>query len=153
MTITNISYPPRAAGERVINNSLGKSTAVVVGTTMSHYQLLRFDAHVVTCAARLTQHLTRYPHSFSRIQLSSERLASSTLVLCRGTLFADEHMREKPQGYVMLYEMLLGKGSIQGGGKLKVQVFLWKNKCTSQNLFRSRWGCAALNSVVRIPCA
>lgn len=30
-------------------------------------------------------------------------------------------MREKGQGYVMLYEMLLGKGSIQGGGKLKVR--------------------------------
>lgn len=29
-------------------------------------------------------------------------------------------MREKEQGYIMLYEMLLGKGSIQGGGKLKV---------------------------------
>ena len=40
--------------------------------------------------------------------------------LCRGTLFSDEHMREKAQGYIMLYEMLLGKGSIQGGGKLKV---------------------------------
>ena len=40
--------------------------------------------------------------------------------LRRGTLFSDEHMREKAQGYIMLYEMLLGKGSIQGGGKLKV---------------------------------
>lgn len=30
-------------------------------------------------------------------------------------------MRETAQGYVMLYEMLLGKGSIQGGGKLKVR--------------------------------
>ncbi|CAM9221125.1 unnamed protein product, partial [Laminaria digitata] len=31
----------------------------------------------------------------------------------RGTLFSDEHVREKAQGYVMLYEMLLGKGTIQ----------------------------------------
>lgn len=38
----------------------------------------------------------------------------------RGTLFCDDNMREKGQGYVMLYDMLLGKGSIQGGGKLKV---------------------------------
>lgn len=29
-------------------------------------------------------------------------------------------MREKEQGYIMLYEMLFGKGSIQGGGALKV---------------------------------
>lgn len=43
--------------------------------------------------------------------------------VCRGTLFSDEHMREKAQGYVMLYEMLLGKGAIQGGGKLKVRVW------------------------------
>lgn len=40
----------------------------------------------------------------------------------RGTLFSDEHVREKAQGYVMLYDMLLGKGTVQGGGKLKVRT-------------------------------
>lgn len=44
----------------------------------------------------------------------------SLVCIRRGTLFSDEHMREKEQGYIMLYDMLLGKGSIQGGGKLKV---------------------------------
>ncbi|CBN78702.1 conserved unknown protein [Ectocarpus siliculosus] len=43
-----------------------------------------------------------------------------------GTLFSDEHMREKEQGYIMLYEMLLGKGSIQGGGKLKRHLMQYK---------------------------
>lgn len=56
-----------------------------------------------------------------------------SIFFCRGTLFSDEHMREKAQGYVMLYEILLGKGSIQGGGKLKVRqpsmvgIFLWRH--------------------------
>ncbi|CAN0239628.1 unnamed protein product, partial [Discosporangium mesarthrocarpum] len=37
----------------------------------------------------------------------------------RKALFNEKQMRDKSQGYVMLYEVLLGKGSIQGGGKLK----------------------------------
>eukprot|EP00752_Nemacystus_decipiens_P002477 g2330.t1 len=44
----------------------------------------------------------------------------------KGTLFSEEHMREKAQGYIMLYEMLLGKGSIQGGGKLKRHLMQYK---------------------------
>lgn len=56
-------------------------------------------------------------HSHSRVHTPSPPPVRD---LCRGTLFSDEHMREKAQGYIMLYEMLLGKGSIQGGGKLKV---------------------------------
>eukprot|EP00903_Cladosiphon_okamuranus_P019714 g18116.t1 len=44
----------------------------------------------------------------------------------KGTLFSDEYMREKAQGYIMLYEMLLGKGSIQGGGKLKRHLMQYK---------------------------
>ncbi|CAN0067351.1 unnamed protein product [Ectocarpus sp. 13 AM-2016] len=44
-------------------------------------------------------------------------------------------MREKEQGYVMLYEMLLGKGYIQGGGKLKRHVMQYKarlEECLAQ---------------------
>ncbi|CAN0502775.1 unnamed protein product [Ectocarpus sp. 12 AP-2014] len=44
-------------------------------------------------------------------------------------------MRDKEQGYVMLYEMLLGKGSIQGGGKLKRHLMQYKarlEECLAQ---------------------
>ncbi|CAM9825793.1 unnamed protein product, partial [Choristocarpus tenellus] len=46
----------------------------------------------------------------------------------RGVMFKEEHMRDKNQGYVMLYEVLLGKGSIQGGGKLKRHIMQFKDR-------------------------
>lgn len=62
----------------------------------------------------------------------------------RGTLFSDEHMREKAQGYVMVYDMLLGKGSIQGGGKLKVCWF-----CRHKIMFAYRGWCTGSYHVVK----
>lgn len=47
--------------------------------------------------------------------------AACSPLATRGKMFSDGLVRDKAQGYVMLYEMLLGKGSIQGGGKLKVR--------------------------------
>ena len=49
-------------------------------------------------------------------------------------------MREKAQGYVMLYEMLLGKGTIQGGGKLKVRPHAGST------------GTTYIDAVVGLPC-
>ncbi|CAM9400501.1 unnamed protein product [Chrysoparadoxa australica] len=44
------------------------------------------------------------------------------------TLMSNKAVNNKPLAYILLYELLLGKGSIQGGGKLKKLLISFKDR-------------------------